>query len=428
MRKFLILYILIAIHNVNILGQSSEEGISYIDSVNDAMYENDYTEAKRLALLGLQTAIFDNDLFLEAHFYHHLSFIGEYEGDFESMLYYAWVQEETARETGDSNLIAIALKGQGEVNTIVGNYDIAIDYLTESHRLFEKLENEEQVALSNNSLAIYYSSNGNFEKASELYLKAAAQFKISGETVNEALSLSNAGYNFIELKQYDNAEKFLNQSLKLVLTGTNKHEINRSKSTLLHFYIVTDNQPLAKKYYDEIESTEEWLSANLSETIYSEFSLYHETFGSKKTAIEYLNKSIKIAKESQDNVMLLEFLERRAKLYKKSDMFKLAIEDYEVVQLLKDSVLTQEKHEEVLKINAIHNLEEKKQETELENVASDEDSSSEDSASTEFYIIWFLIALLIIITAGLVIIIKKMKAKIASQKSELLELKKLASD
>jgi len=114
-----------------------------------------------------------------------------------------------ATKYNDSIVIAEAADQIATMNTFMGNMSEAQDYLLQVVNIYNKIGSDEQIANSNNGLAIFYSDIDRVDEAIKVYKLALSQSEAIDDTMGRANIHANLGMVYLDQGAYDLAEEHI---------------------------------------------------------------------------------------------------------------------------------------------------------------------------------------------------------------------------
>lgn len=300
--------------------------------------------------------------------------------------HYANLALDIGNQTGDSGVIARATYYHGLINRLNGNYEVAIDYLTQSLKMYENSANPLQVTGPLFNLAVVYEKLGDYEKSLEfyhreldiheandnpsgvgntlngiaivnkhlenydealvMYERALKIFTELGAQWDQANVVSNMGNVYTELGRDGEAEKCYKRAL----------EIDREIDDEWGVAYNLNNWGLVKKINGQLDSAETMFSEALvirqrlgqkheiAESIEALGSIYVET-GRQAEGIRLLKESVALASEIGALDVETSCRLSLARAYKLTGQSELGYEQLEKYSQLKDSLLNSDKLE-----------------------------------------------------------------------------------
>ena len=133
----------------------------------------------------------------------------------DSAFYYAKLQYDLAESTGHRKWMAASLITQGEVYSMKGKHDTALDYYLRGVTISEEIGDRSQMAAGLNSIGTIYRKKGDIDFCLEYLSKSLKLFKELGEQKKTGLSLINIGIVYRMKGNLDEAIEYLNRGIKI---------------------------------------------------------------------------------------------------------------------------------------------------------------------------------------------------------------------
>ena len=219
----------------------------------------------------------------------------------DSAFYFAQLQLDFAKETGQKKYMAVAFNTQGVKFAIQGDYVKAIEYFTQCLKIKEEIGEKKGIASSLNNIGLIYRGQGETAKAIDYYSQSLKINEEIGDKLGIAISLGNIGIIYKNQGETTKAIDYYNQSLKLREEIGDKQGIAASLNNIGIIY--NDKGETAKaieyyaqslKIYEEISDKQGIaISLNNIGTIYKDQGNYAK-------AIEYYTQSLKTKEEIGD--------------------------------------------------------------------------------------------------------------------------------
>ena len=242
----------------------------------------------------------------------------------DSAFYYAHLQYDYSLKKGLKKYQAIALSLQGITLAMRGNNAKAIDYYLKALKLFEEIGNKKNVASTFNNIGLVYNEQANYVKAIDYYSRGLKIQEEIGDTRGVAISLGNIGLIYYTLADYQKALSYDTLSLRLSIEIGYEQNITLCYNNLGALYKSYGDLVKAKEYYEQAlkiqESGKDKIGAAL--TIGNIGGVYSSQ-GDYAKAIEYYNKSLKLREEMGDKIGVGSTLIGIGDMYqKKGDLLK----------------------------------------------------------------------------------------------------------
>ena len=310
-----------------------------------------------------------------------------------------------AEEIGDKRSIEICFGNIGELYRIQSNYPKALEYFNKALKIAEELGNKSSIALATENIGIIYSIRDDNNKALDCFLKA---LKIAEklEDKNQIGSLyRNIGIIYRKFSNYTLAMSYYQKSLKIAKELGDKGSIAYNYADIGELYYILSQDSVI----------------NLSE---NKFELQLRKEINLKNSIKYSENAILILEEIGDLKGISDIENNLYEAYKAQYNYKQALEHYEISQKIKDSIFSAEYTSKIANLEASRENEIKDREIKL--------LQSEKKA--QILQRYFLFGGIIILLAAFIAefvrfsIKKKLSEKLALQKSEIEEQKKLVDE
>ncbi len=121
------------------------------------------------------------------------------------------------------------------------NFTISLKYLNMAVLMAEKVGDKPQIASYYSNIAFLYSQNGNFQLSLANNLKSIKIREELGWKIMSASSMINIGKDYIDLKEYPNAKKWLDSGLKIANEMSALAYQKRGYTFLYELYIKTND-------------------------------------------------------------------------------------------------------------------------------------------------------------------------------------------
>jgi tetratricopeptide (TPR) repeat protein len=152
-----------------------------------------------------------------------------------------------AKDLGNTDIQAIALKGIASIYDQKGELDKALGYYQEYLSL-EK--NKEEKALIYNNIAIIYDRKGDYQKAIEYFKKAIEVAEKYKDYFSVSFYKLNLGETYRKLKDYKNAEKYFLEGLEGAKKIGDKFLEATGCLSFARLYRDKGHREKANEYYD----------------------------------------------------------------------------------------------------------------------------------------------------------------------------------
>jgi signal transduction histidine kinase len=211
----------------------------------------------------------------------------------------------------------------------MGEYTTALDYLEESLKIRELLQDTVQIVKTLNNLGVISQVSGNYDKAVG-FLMRSLEFKlVLGDTLSIAKTLNNIGVICMDTKQYMEAEDFLSKALEYYKSLGDTLGIASAMNNLGQVYGFENKLDLALEYYEQSLELKRKVDdrRGIGNTLNNIGLIYIKKNDNDK-AIVYFDEALKIKKEVGDKMGLSSTLNNLAKLYLEAKNYSISKKYY----------------------------------------------------------------------------------------------------
>lgn len=205
---------------------------------------------------------------------------------------------------------------------------IALEYANRSLDIGKKLSVPRLQSNALNSIGAIYWSQNDYVKALEHYLLAVELQEKTDDRYNLANSYNNIGIIFYSTKDYEKSLKYLLKALELYEELDEKTNITYTKLNMTGVYSNLNNHEKALEYgLSSLKYSEEIGDERLSGIILLNLAImYYTNFNDKNKALEYLNRSLIITKKYDDKGNIIKAYLYLGSIYKDMGNYKIALE------------------------------------------------------------------------------------------------------
>lgn len=233
----------------------------------------------------------------------------------ENVLKLTFLHEKLAANTNNQQEIAQAFNERSYAHYVMGDVKNSMQALKQGIAVLEKLNNEVNLVAYYVNLANLLSAEGQYKDAINYYHKSLDMFRKVGKWENEALTLNNIGIQLINLEGYDLALNHFEEALEIfkskgkmdgtgyILAGMSLVYFNQGK---LDLAINTAKESIILLEKDNNQVTKTDACFVLAEAYLKK--------GDKNKARLYLDESLKISKDLNNNPSMFDRLIFDAKL------------------------------------------------------------------------------------------------------------------
>ncbi|MGB5780387.1 MAG: adenylate/guanylate cyclase domain-containing protein [Eudoraea sp.] len=239
---------------------------------------------------------------------------------------------------------------KGNINRILGNLDIALEDYFKSLKAATKAQYYYSEGVAYMSIADVYSEMGNSNNAEIYYKKAILLLRKTDDTISLATALINAGDEAFNIKKYDLALQYFEESGLLFKKSDYLIGSAYNKGNMGMVYAEQGNNNLAEENINEaikiLEELEDY--SPIAEYLTYMSDIYKKK-GDFPTALGYTNRSLELAKKyglkkqiSESNLQLSELYEQAGDLtasykhYKEHILYRDSVRNIETVQQMAD--------------------------------------------------------------------------------------------
>jgi serine phosphatase RsbU (regulator of sigma subunit)/Tfp pilus assembly protein PilF len=251
---------------------------------------------------------------------------------------------------GNKRGIANTLYNIGIIYFDKGDQEKAISSYTKSLEMCEEIENKKGIAQALNSIGVIYAYQGNHVKAIKNYTQSLKIAEEIGFKKGIASYLKNIGLIYYDQGDFVNALDYYNQSLEIKREIGNQSSIASALNSIGIIYFDQRQFDKAFNYYEEsyLLSKEVGDKKGIAGALQNMGMIYFEQI-EYDSAMSYFNQSIDISISIDDKIGEAGSLTNIANIYKEKEDFRLALESGEAsfqiaqksgaILILKDAAL-----------------------------------------------------------------------------------------
>jgi len=266
---------------------------------------------------------------------------------------------EISKKLNDSVNISKSLRLLAGVHYYKGDYDASLDHNLQALEIAELIQDSILINNGYNNIGLLYYNLGSYQSALEFLLRAKSIKEKLGETYGLSTTLNNLGLVYEEISNYNMARKYFFDALTIAKSIDNYDQIIYSQNNIGITYLKEGNHIIARAYFNKSLNLAEkygninWGSVSLrgiGEILQKQFNYdsadyyYKKSLaasesiedkkgmseiyylisgleylkGNNEKAIEYLDKSQKLAKTIQQRQQLLSNLKFYVEIYKRA--------------------------------------------------------------------------------------------------------------
>jgi class 3 adenylate cyclase len=201
------------------------------------------------------------------------------------------------------------------------------------------LGDEDGISWCLNAIGVFYSIQGDLEKALRYYIKGLEMNEISGDQISISYSLRNIGGTYFRLGEDEKALEFYERSLQIDEELNDKRSMASSLSSIGHLHAKHDELDLAMEYFQRsLRLSKEIGNRDMECEDLQNIGWLHSEQGNHMLGISECNKSYDIALEIGSVEDQLEACECLYEAYKALGKNANALAFHEKMMVLQDSL------------------------------------------------------------------------------------------
>ena len=320
--------------------------------ISRALITKDFDECQAISVAGAGLAEKLNDNGALSEFKKNTGISWYFKGVYDSAAVYYYKALEITNKVKDPSKKAGVLNELGKLYRKTRDLDRALQMYNEAYAIYKKLNDEEGMATILNESGVVFEYKEDFTEAIKRYNSSLAIREKQHDEEGIAYSYNFLGGVFTIQKKFTEAEDYLIKSLQL------RKKLNDSFSIALS---------------------------------YGDLGFMYKEKGNYDKAIEQYDLSNTIASKMKFADLLLSNYKELALIAEKKGAYALSLDYYKKQTLLKDSIYTGNKMEEIEKLNAKYQAEKKEQQLQLQKA----------QIARKNFLLWgFSVAAVLLIFAG----------------------------
>jgi tetratricopeptide (TPR) repeat protein len=264
--------------------------------------------------------------------------------------------------------IALSYRQKGYVYYISSDNLHAMDYYLKALKAGEAMNNNFFNATIYNNIANIYADLKNYKKALDYYSKYLSISQEIKSKTDEMNGFINIGDIYTEMNNLPVGLDYFNKALSLANETGNKRIGAAILNNLGEIFIKQDNYVMAfTDFQKSLSLAEETGNMNAKATALNGLGEIYLNQKSYKQAEDYSKLSLQLSKKLGDISWQANALETLSKTYEKQNDFSKALNTYKQAVVLKDSTLTDEKKQDITRLEMQYNFDKKEAEVKAAN-------------------------------------------------------------
>ena len=335
-----------------------------------------------------------------------------YISDYKQALHYANKGRTMGLATGNSHFLADNIVVLGLINSVQGNYEVALARFMEALSIAQENGNLLVQSRVTNNIGFLYITTGDYQAAINPLLKSIEVNKVLKNYSRLAINYNNIGNAYRYLNDYDNAFRYLDQALALSEEINYQSEVGVVLRSFGEAYLQRAEYNEAQDYTERAIALQRTLPSKveLIRTINLSGSIYL-TSGNNTRAIRQASEALDLSREIGITLEQSKALETLHKAHKNQGNYTQAYQRFQEYMVVKDSLFSQERSREIGRLESKAELDRQAQENErllIENELNKAEIKSEKARTTTFVII--TASLILLIFGSLYVIRNKQKS------------------
>lgn len=227
----------------------------------------------------------------------------------------------------DRKSLGVAYNIKGVANTILGNFDKAIENHFLSLKIREQIEDKKSIAASLNNIALVYLDAKNYEKALEFFEKSLEIKLDLGDKEAIATTLNNIGNVYRILKNYNKALEYHEKAFILLRDSKSLNHLALTNEGIAKVYSDLGNHTVALNYFNTaLKQLQEFGNLQGISLILTSIGKEYYYIKDYNKAEYYFNEAIKIADKLSIKPHLDIIYYHLYEIYKSKNDYKTALD------------------------------------------------------------------------------------------------------
>ncbi len=351
-------------------------------------------------------------------------------GDYDVALTFYEKALTVNEKANNEELLTYCLTDIGIIYTHKGNYFLALEYFNKAIIIGEKIKNIRLVANTLGNMAPVYSQLQKYDKAIECFKESIEIFKDSNKEA-VASNLNNIGLVYKSKKDYAQAQKFIEDGLKIYIEINNKSGESFSLNNIGDIHLEQKKYKTAYAFYKK--------ATKINLEVGSKLGLCHSYLGIARVfviekeydnALSYALKSQQISNKLQLIDYQRDVSELLVEIYKNTNNYKKAFQSHQQFKILSDSLFNKKNIEKIAQLEYEHKYKQALDSASIKELQLTKaiTTTSMDLEQTQRKYLWAVIGVLLVsMLLGSVIFYQKLNHAKAKTQNAVIEQKLLRS-
>ncbi len=270
--------------------ESYEERIGLLQKEIQTIYLTQYEETLALARYGYTLANSRNDSINKGDFLRSIGGAYQKLGFIDSVSIYFFKALKLLEPTKDSEKLGLLYDDMARLYRKLEQPKRALEFYDRALELYEKENDLEGIARINNESGAVYSDNGDYKIANERFEKSLRIQIQRNDSVGIGYSLEFLGYNQLQIRNYQRAESYLMQALKVRKNVGDEFAIMLNYTALGEYYKEINKALTSNEYFEKSNSLARKINfLDIQAYNHRQLMENYEVLGDYKAAYENLN-------------------------------------------------------------------------------------------------------------------------------------------
>lgn len=282
-----------------------------------------------------------------------------------------------SKQLGQKSPQAYALKSLARLYAQNGEYSTAVEFALDALRLYEELEDQKEICITNITLGVVYRFQGKYEESLRFYRRAEEVALNQDYDTLKAAIWGNMGNVYHDIKSYDEALKYHKKSLEIDQAFNNEQGMGNSYHNIGMLYRAKGQYEQAIDYYqrslaiDLKKGNQVYIGIS-----YLEFTITYLESGNLSKALEFAERALEIAENTNSKGLKIKILAYFPIIHSGLGDTDKALAYNRAFKALSDSLQTEIVSEQIAEMQTKYETEQKDKELSLQNLQIDAQQTS----------------------------------------------------